>query len=268
MPNRQDVRHNVWLSGEFAEAEGRGELSIAYQPIVDMQTRRIVGAEALMRWHHGTRGAVSPNTFIGLAEPEGLLHGPGAFAIETALDDLAIWRAASDLADGLFVSVNVSPSQLEDQGLIDGLITTLDSRGLDAGDLHLELTETAPPPGPSGTAMLNRLHGAGFHIAIDDFGTGYSSLLRVQHLPCRSLKIDRGFTTDLATSATSRAIVRSTLQLARDMGLDVVAEGIETEDQRDFLHDNGCPMGQGYLFGKPATSDDFRRAFLNGSLTP
>lgn len=262
MPDRQDIRHDVWLSGEFAEAEGRGELSIAYQPIVDLQTRRIVGAEALMRWHHGTRGAVSPNTFIGLAEPEGLLQGPGAFAMQTALDDLAAWRAVSGAADGFFMSVNVSPSQLDDQGLTDGLLTALDRRGLDLADLHLELTETAPPPGPSGTKMLNGLHAAGFHIAIDDFGTGYSSLLRIRHLPCRSLKIDRAFTTDLLTSNTSRAIVQNTLQLARDMDLDVVAEGIETEDQHAFLRDNGCPKGQGYLFGKPVTADAFLATHL------
>lgn len=251
MPQRSDAHHLVWLTGEFAAAQGRGELSIAYQPIVELASGRVVGAEALLRWTHATRGAVSPNTFIGFAEPEGLLSGPGAFALQTALDDLATWRRSRIAAAGLFVSVNVSPTQLDMPGLPQELIQAVDERGMAMQDLHLELTETAPPPGPGATRVLAELHSQGFHIAIDDFGTGYSSLLRVRNLPCDSLKIDRAFTAGLPDDTACKAIVDSSLALASGMSLGTVAEGIETPGQRDHLRAAGCELGQGYLFGRP-----------------
>ncbi|MDF1731300.1 MAG: EAL domain-containing protein [Minwuia sp.] len=263
MPHRSDAHHAVWLSGEFIAAEGRGELSIAYQPIVELATSRVVGAEALLRWTHATRGAVAPNTFIGFAEPEGLLSGPGAFALQTALDDLASWRETSSAARGLFVSVNVSPTQLDSPGLVADLKQAIDDRGMALEDLHLELTETAPPPGPGAARALQALHSHGFHISIDDFGTGYSSLLRVQNLPCDSLKIDRAFTAGLPDDTACKAIVASSLALAHGMSMGTVAEGIETVAQRDHLHDAGCDLGQGYLFGKPVDAATFMAAHLD-----
>lgn len=266
MPDRSDAHHAVWLSGEFIAAEGRGELSIAYQPIVELATSRVVGAEALLRWTHATRGAVSPNTFIGFAEPEGLLSGPGAFALQTALDDLASWRETSRAARGLFVSVNVSPTQLDSPGLVADLKQAIDDRGMDLQDLHLELTETAPPPGPGAARALQALHSHGFHIAIDDFGTGYSSLLRVQNLPCDSLKIDRAFTAGLPDDIACKAIVASSLALAHGLSLGTVAEGIETAEQRNHLLQAGCDMGQGYLFGRPVDATTFRAMYLDRSI--
>lgn len=263
MPDRTDARLAVWLSGEFVAAEGRGELSIAYQPIVELASYRVVGAEALLRWTHATRGAVSPNTFIGFAEPEGLLSGPGAFALQTALDDLAAWRANSRAARDLFVSVNVSPTQLDSPGLVTDLKQAVDQRGMAQRDLHLELTETAPPPGPGAVQALHDLHSHGFHIAIDDFGTGYSSLLRVQNLPCDSLKIDRAFTAGLPDDTACRAIVASSLALAHGMSLGSVAEGIETVEQRNHLHQAGCDLGQGYLFGRPVDAATFMATHLD-----
>ncbi|MDF1734919.1 MAG: EAL domain-containing protein [Minwuia sp.] len=263
MPDRSDAHHTVWLSGEFIAAEGRGELSIAYQPIVDLASSRVVGAEALLRWTHATRGAVSPNTFIGFAEPEGLLSGPGSFALQTALDDLAAWRQSSAAARDLFVSVNVSPTQLDSPGLVTDLKQAISDRGMALQDLHLELTETAPPPGPGAVKALQALHGHGFHIAIDDFGTGYSSLLRVQNLPCDSLKIDRAFTAGLPDDVACKAIVASSLALAHGLSLGTVAEGIETTEQRDHLHRAGCVFGQGYLFGRPVDATTFRTMHLD-----
>ena len=263
MPDRTDIRHAVWLSGEFDAAEGRGELSVAYQPIVDLATSRVVGAEALLRWTHATRGAVSPTTFIEFAEPEGLLLGPGTFALQTALDDLAVWRQACASARDLFVSVNISPTQLDAPGLVAELGRALSDRRMALSDLHLELTETAPPPGPAATEVLLDLHRRGFHIAIDDFGTGYSSLLRIRNMPCSSLKIDRAFTAGLPTDTACRSIVASTLALADGMALEVVAEGIETADQLAHLQAAGCQRGQGFLFGRPVDAGTFQATHLS-----
>jgi diguanylate cyclase (GGDEF)-like protein/PAS domain S-box-containing protein len=240
-----------YLAQELREADKRGELELHYQPIVDATTARIEGFEALMRWNHPKRGTVSPAEFIPIAEDAGYMPAFGAWAIREACSHIVT------LPQHLFVSVNVSAVQFNAVDFVDVVEFALIESGLDPSRLELEVTEGIVLRNEERTIeILDRLKKIGVSIALDDFGTGYSSFGYLQKFPFNKVKIDRSFVKNLSGNKTNAALVRAVLSIGRDLGLPVVAEGVENAEQRDRLREEGCPLFQGYLFGKPAPFAD------------
>lgn len=250
------------LTQDFRLAQSRGELSVVYQPVVELASGALIGFESLMRWRHASQGAISPATFVPLAETSGMLGEAGLWALKTALNDLAGWRRLNRAAtEHLFVAVNVSPAQLGQGSFDRHCRAVLGSLGLPTSALHLELTETMAMTTDEGATEMERLHKSGFHILIDDFGTGFSSLSYLHRLPFRTLKLDKSFVHDLPDGREARIIVSAIVRMAHDLGKAVTAEGIETEAQRDFLRELSCDAGQGYLFGRPMPADEIEAMF-------
>ncbi|MCX8099694.1 MAG: EAL domain-containing protein [Geminicoccaceae bacterium] len=234
-----------------------GQFRLAYQPKLELKTGRIVGAEALLRWEHPEHGPIAPSEFVPLAEQTGSVVPLTYWTIETALDDLAAWRALG--ADDLGVAVNVAARALFDESLPEEVAERLASRGVEASLLTLELTETSLlADSPVVDRVLDALRQQGVRLSIDDFGTGYSSLALLQRLRVHELKIDRSFVAASASPA-QRVLVRTAIELAHNLGLVAVAEGVETVEQLRVLQAAGCELGQGYLFGKAMPAARFGR---------
>jgi diguanylate cyclase (GGDEF)-like protein len=237
------------LENDLRGAIARHELFLVYQPILNLESGQIVAAEALLRWQHVTRGLVPPSEFIALAEDSGLIVEIGAWVLETACEQAALWAASGRPVP---ISVNVSARQLDDPGLLRTVDHALRRSGLDGDQLVLEITETALMRDPEDAAdTLRALKTYGVMVAIDDFGTGYSSLAYLQQLPVDALKIDRTFIAASARSRDSDPLIQTLVQLGRSLGLRTVAEGIEDEAQLAHLRELGCDDGQGYLFAPP-----------------
>jgi diguanylate cyclase (GGDEF)-like protein len=250
------------LLGELRRAiEGR-ELTVVYQPKVDVSDGSILGAEALVRWDHPRRGSVPPDEFIPVAEHTGLLRPLTLYVLGAALEECARWR---DAGFDLGVAVNLSVRNLLDVDLpadIEGLLTRW---RLPAAALQLEITESALVADPVRTnGVLQLLHRIGVGISIDDFGTGYSSLSYLRRMPVDELKIDKSFVTDMAVDENDALIVRSTIDLGRNLGLRVVAEGVETGEVWNRLTELGCHVAQGYYFGRPVGPEQFFQQFSLG----
>jgi diguanylate cyclase (GGDEF)-like protein/PAS domain S-box-containing protein len=241
------ARKLLQLEHDLRRAVERREFRVHYQPIVRIEDRRIAGFEALVRWQHPERGLVAPSEFIHLAEETGLVVPLGRAVLEEACGQASSWRAAS--GDELTVSVNLSVKQFSQPDLVEQVDDVLRVSGLPARLLKLEVTESMVMENTDGAiALLRRLKALGVHIAIDDFGTGYSSLSYLLRLPADTLKIDRSFVSGTGDAGRNVSIVRTVVGLAYSLGLDVVAEGVETEEQRALLADLGCPLAQGFLF--------------------
>ncbi len=239
------------LQTELAGAAARGELALAYQPVVDLATGHPIGAEALARWRHPARGLVPPDVFIPIAEATGLMPALGRWVLETACAEAATWPRRADGRPPR-LAVNVSGRQLEDPTFLDDVISALRVTGFPAERLTLEVTESVLLTNPTVTrTRLEAVRALGVQVACDDFGTGYSSLTAVRELPLDSLKIDQAFTRGLVTDATQRALTEAVVQLARALNLKTVAEGVETAAERDVLLGLGCPLGQGYFYARP-----------------
>jgi diguanylate cyclase (GGDEF)-like protein/PAS domain S-box-containing protein len=238
----------------------RGELELHYQPLVELSSGRIVGAEALARWRHPERGLLEPEEFIGLAEESGLIRELGAWVLRTACRQAARGgdEGISRGDPGFTIAVNLSTQQLADVGLSDLVAGVLKETALPPHRLMLEVTETALLADTAATLHeLQSLRRLGVQLALDDFGTGFSSLTYLKRFPLHELKIDRSFVSELGIDPASDAIVASVIQLARAIGLSVVAEGVETEAQRHALLVLGCTLGQGFLFGRPVPAAEF-----------
>jgi diguanylate cyclase (GGDEF)-like protein len=247
------------LHGDLRRAlRDPGELSLHYQPIFDLTTGRPVSCEALVRWTHPLRGPISPDEFIPVAEEMGLVGEIGRHVLREACLQAMQWRRIP-IAKDLSVGVNVSAYQVCDNRFVAEVEAALRDSGLPPAGLILELTESAFL---SDTARVHhrlaRLRELGVRIAIDDFGTGYSSLSYLRRLPIDLLKIDRAFVSELgaSSSAQARSLVRSIARLGHDLGLIVVAEGIETQSELDDVRDAHCDLGQGYLLGYPSPAED------------
>ncbi|MGZ4804146.1 MAG: EAL domain-containing protein [Acidimicrobiia bacterium] len=254
--NREFAVTQLRTANELHRALERDEFRVYYQPILRIDSGRLVGFEALLRWRHPERGLLPPGDFIGLAEDTGLIVSIGAWVLETACDQAARWhrtmldRAASER---LAINVNLSPRQLADPALASQVATTLQRAGLPASSLCLELTEnTLMHHTDSVLDAMHALRAQGIHLSIDDFGTGYSSLAYLQRFPVESLKIDRSFVDGVGHEAGDTSIVRAVVNLAHALGLVAVAEGVETPEQLDVLRSIGCDLAQGYLLGRPA----------------
>ena len=242
-------RSDLSLKSELREAIHSGQLSLYYQPQIDHRSRRVAGVEALVRWNHPRRGFLAPDQFIPLAEDAGLIGPLTHWVLKTALQQLeALHRQGHNLT----VAVNLSARNLHDMELPASILTLLAERGIAPGDLTLEITESAVMANPSdGLAILTELDRMGVTIAIDDFGTGHSSLAYLKRLPVDELKIDKSFGKDMVENENDAVIVRSTIDLAHNLGLKVTAEGVETQAAWDILEILGCDCSQGYFMGRP-----------------
>jgi diguanylate cyclase (GGDEF)-like protein len=244
------------LVGELRAAVVDRQVDVHYQPLINLETGAVEGVEALARWSHPKRGPVPPDEFIKIAENTGLINALTDAVLTTAVDQCAEWRRAGH---DLRVSVNLSARNLLDPWLIDLVRSRLTSAGLPGSALCLEVTESCAMADPHRTwGLLTRLGDLGVTISIDDFGTGYSSLSYLKKLPVHEVKIDRSFVSTIGTSehdATDLAIVRAVAELARSMGLRLVAEGVELEESIQVLLDTGCTTAQGYLWSKPLPAE-------------
>jgi diguanylate cyclase (GGDEF)-like protein/PAS domain S-box-containing protein len=257
------THERLLLEGRLWQALAQNEFELYLQPQVDLATQRIIGAEALLRWHHPELGMVAPDRFIPIAEESGLILPLGEWVLHNATAMLAAWRGG-DLAH-LRLAVNLSARQCHGPGLLPLLDGLLDSQGIDPALLELEITESAAMQDPeSSRALLEQLRSRGIKVAIDDFGTGYSSLSYLKLFEIDRIKIDRGFVKDIETDPDDAVIVAATIALAHSLGLAVVAEGVETEAQRDFLRSKNCEEAQGYLFARPMPLAQFE-ALVRGS---
>ncbi|AZO42502.1 EAL domain-containing protein [Mesorhizobium sp. M7D.F.Ca.US.005.01.1.1] len=248
------------LEIDLETALPRQEFDLDFQPIMNIASGEIVGAEALMRWHSPTRGTVAPDNFIPVAEETGMIVPLGEWALRKACTAAASWPA------GLRIAVNVSAVQLKSGSFARNVISALAFSGVPAGRLELEITETVlMDESEAVLRTLRQLRGLGIRIALDDFGTGYSSLGYLRRFPVDKIKIDRSFIHDLGNRDTA-AIVRTVIGLGAELGITVTAEGVETEAQLDILRGNGCTEAQGYLIGVPSNAADIQRLLKSRAL--
>ena len=247
------------LAGDLRRALERGEMKVLFQPVVRLEDRTVAGFEALLRWDHPRLGRLSPATFIPIAEETGLITELGGFALERAAQELAAWQSALDVEPPIFAAVNVSSRQLLRHDFLNEVKTALARSGVLPGSLKLELTESLVMENPEYAAqMLTRLKDLGAGLALDDFGTGYSSLSYLQRFPFDTVKIDQSFVRALARGQEP-VILRSIVRLSEELGMDVVAEGAESEEEAAALEALGCDYAQGFVFGEPMSPLQARR---------
>ncbi len=264
---RASALERMHTESSLHRAVARDELRVFYQPIVAVRSRRVVGAEALIRWQHPERGLVLPVEFIRSAEETGLIAGIDTWVLEQACQQFMEWRsrrAELGRTGGIsIVEVNLSARQVSDPKVIDTVRGVLAHSGLDPSCLAIEITESALMDDPEGAlTTLRQLKNLGVRLAVDDFGTGFSSLSYLKRFPLDVLKIDKSFIEDLVTSAEASVIVAAVVNLAHTLGLAVVAEGVETPNQLSALESLGCDHYQGFLFAAAIPADDFTRQVI------
>ncbi len=246
------VLKRVDLAADLSRAVQESQLHLCYQPEIHLRSGRIVGLEALLRWHHPTRGELSPGEFIPIAEDSGLIVPIGRWVLQEACHQAKSWQQQWPATPPLTLAVNLSARQLQHPAILDEVRAALAAADLDPQSLVLEITETAVMEQlDAAVAILTRLRDLGVRLALDDFGTGYSSLSYLQRLPVDILKIDRSFIGGVTGSAEESALARAIINLGQTLGLETVAEGIETAEQLAVLRELGCQLGQGYHLARP-----------------
>jgi diguanylate cyclase (GGDEF)-like protein/PAS domain S-box-containing protein len=263
------VQQRMKLGQDLHGALERRELFLRYQPQIELSNRSIVGVEALIRWRHSELGLVPPDVFIPIAEGSGLIIQLGKWVLRQACIQARAWHDGMGLS--LPVAVNLSAVQFRDIRFLDSVVEILQETGLDGNQLQLELTEgILMQPNPSVEKALEGLCDLGVQLSLDDFGKGYSSLEYLRRLPLKRLKIDRSFVRGLSDGAHDPVIVSVVMALGKQLGLEVVAEGIETRSQLEFLHSEGCSVVQGYYFSKPVSAEEIGRLLVHGGkrITP
>ena len=246
------------LEKDLRRALDQQEFVLHYQPKVDVVTGDVASMEALVRWHSPERGLVPPNDFIPLAEETGMIIPLGAWVLREACRQNRAWQLAG--LPALRVAVNLSARQFRQNNFPEFVADVLASTGMSASCLELEVTESVVMDNPKDAALtLERLHALGIKISVDDFGTGYSSLSYLKQFPLDTLKIDRSFVREITSDADDAAIVKSIISLAHSLRLDVIAEGVETGEQLDYLRELGCDHYQGYLCSKPLSALEFEK---------
>lgn len=258
----QKVRdYRISVITRLRSALAEDQLSLHYQPQYHAADRSIAGAESLMRWNHPSMGAISPAEFIPLAEQTGIIVDYGAWAMRTAVEQYTLWRSQGINPPG--ISVNLSPRQFIDENLVQTVTDIMDHYNIEPGELELEITESAVIGSPTiARQKMLQLHSLGVVFAIDDFGTGHSSMSNLGSFPFSRLKVDQSFVRELHENKNSRVIVRACIDLAHKLGMDVVAEGVETKDGFELLRDWNCDIIQGYYFSKPLSSDDTQHLLM------
>ncbi len=257
---RASARQRIHTETALARALERRELEVFYQPIVEVATGRWAGTEALVRWHHPTRGLLEPSSFLEVAEQTGMIVPIGTWVLGEACAQVKAWNAELVEGDRLSLSVNLSSRQLAEPGLVGTVAAVLAEAGIDLGEfeLCLEMTESLLHDNEDlAFRHLIELDRLGVELAIDDFGTGYSSLRHVRELPVSAVKIDRSFVSGLGQSTRDEAIVKSVVQLAKTLGLRVVAEGVRSALQARCLKNLSCDYAQGYIYGQAEPADEF-----------
>lgn len=250
-----------YLESHLAEALDKQEMSVHYQPMICIKTQRVFGAEALIRWSNPILGAVAPDRFIHLAEQNGQILALGYFVLRTAMKQAAQWR--NSFGNDFFIAVNISPVQLRDDNLVSRIEHLLAYYKLPGSALELEITEgVLLQDEQKVTQSLAGLKKLGVSISLDDFGTGYSSLSYLQKYSFDTLKIDRSFIMNLMACDQDKELARAIIAMAKKLNLHVVAEGVETPEQHQFIVDEGCDFGQGYLYGKPVPATVFTAQHL------
>ncbi len=253
---------NLMLENALRRALEREQLSLCYQPQMSLVTGQIVGAEALLRWHHPELGAVSPAEFIPVAETTGLILPIGEWVLRTAVQQLKAWLAAG--LPPLTMAVNLSSVQFRHADLPELVSTILQEAQVPAHLLELELTEGVAMNDPlAAVEVMNQLHERGVRLSIDDFGTGYSSLSYLKKFQVYKLKIDQSFVRDITDDSDDRAIVGAIISMANNLGMQTIAEGVETEGQLAFLKANACTEAQGYFFSRPLPPAQFLAFWQN-----
>ncbi len=251
-----DAVDRLMIKSELRRALERKEFQIRYQPRVDLRDGRVTGAEALLRWRHPKRGEVPPSVFIPMAEDSSLIFEIGAWVLDRVCRDYSKWQ--SRLAWPGRVSVNLSLQQLRQRDFVQRIENTFERHKLTPSCMEFEITEsTLMKDGEATLRMLDRLYQLGLHLSIDDFGTGYSSLSALQHFPIGTLKIDQSFVQGADHEDEPATIVTTIISMGQNLQMDVVAEGVETQQQLDFLRSHGCHYGQGHLFGQPLGSEEY-----------
>jgi EAL domain-containing protein (putative c-di-GMP-specific phosphodiesterase class I) len=245
------------MESDLRQATKRGEFQLHYQPIVSLRTGKIRSFEALLRWFHPERGLVCPDDFIALAEETKLILPMGLWVVRTAAVQLRKWQAQFAMNPPLSMSVNLSCRQFCQPDLVDQVERVLLETGLVPNSLNMEITESAiMEQVDSASSALSKLKSVGIKLSMDDFGKGYSSLSYLHQFPFDTLKIDRSFISCIGDSGEHTEIVRTIVSLAKGLGLDVVAEGVESESQLFHLRNLGCHFAQGYFFARPLTADE------------
>lgn len=258
--NVRAIERQVLESG-LRSAIDEHELVLHYQPKVDLESGAIVGAEAFVRWHHPQRGIILPSQFVPIAEVCGSIIPIGRWVLREACRQARAWQAAG--LGPLRVAINVSPPELRDRDFVHCVRKTLGETGLDPRDLEIELRETVlMQDAQFALEVLNCLKTLRVHLALDDFGTGYSSLSHLKHFPIDILKIDQSFVCDLETDAGASSIVSAVIGMGKNLGMQVVAEGVESQEQLTCLRELACPQGQGFYLSEPLTAAEFTRLCL------
>jgi len=238
----------------------QGQFEVHYQPILRLDSNRVVGFEALMRWRHPELGLLRPDAFLAEAATIGLLDALESHALEAALDQLGEWRRAG--RDGLFIAVNVSAQRFQTSDLVDRTVAACRAAEVDPTCIELEITENSALQDLDNAARkIDALHRSGIRISLDDFGTGFSSLANLLKLPIDRIKLDRIFIEDTRSNARQRELIAAMIGLGRRLGIEVVAEGIEHPDQLEFLRNQGCDYVQGFLIQRPVRAADCRFEF-------
>lgn len=251
-----DSRLRLMLESGLRHAIARNEFKVVYQPFYDLTQRRIIGAEALLRWHHPEMGLISPMQFIPIADETGMILDIGAWVLQQACAQTKLWHNRGHFP--FTIAVNMSAAQFRRSTIAQTVESVLNETQLPASSLELEITETlAMQDAPATIATMRRLKELGVQLAIDDFGTGYSSLAYLKRFPIDILKIDKSFIRDATSNDDDAAIVRAILALARSLKLIAHAEGIETREQSQFLVNESCERVQGFLYGKPVDAEEF-----------
>ena len=250
------------LDNDLKRAIENDEFVIYFQPQINLQTNKLIGLEALVRWQHPTNGFIMPGQFIARSEETRLIIQLGALIFKKAVQQIKRWQEQK-LFDGI-IAINISSVQIEDEQFVDKIEAIREEVGISALTIELEVTESCFMNNPDQFAKtLQRLENLGYKISIDDFGTGYSSLSYLKQLPLHKLKIDRSFIKDLPDDKDDQAISKAIIALGKTLDLEVLAEGVETEDQRAFLIANGCDSMQGFLFAKPLSAEVFEATYLH-----
>lgn len=256
-----EARRNLEL--DLRASLGRDEMRLHYQPLVDLKTQKKIGYEALLRWVHPVRGVVMPDDFIGVAEETGMIVQLGEWVIRKALGDAAMWD------ENLTVAINLSPTQMRSASLVSTIVNALAHSGVDPNRLELEITESIlMQDSEANIRTLHTLRNLGIRISLDDFGTGYSSLNYLRSFPFDKIKIDRCFVSEIDTREDCRAIIRSVISLAQNLGMTTTAEGVEREDQVDELRIEGCDQVQGFLYGKAEALGEYTDLRSNNVSVP
>ena len=249
------ARKKIEMESELHKAIDQNEMQLWYQPQFDLESEEMVGMEALIRWIHPNKGFIAPDHFIPLAEESGLIVKVGEWVIDQACAQVRDWLDRGFTVPR--IAINISGSEMRQGKIIHKLKESLANNQLEGCCLEVEITENFMMQDlERAVQIINDLNGMGIEVAVDDFGTGYSSLAYLKSLPIRRLKIDKSFVTDIPKDPQNMAITQAIIAMGRSLGLDVIAEGVETRQQQKFLRENHCSLGQGYLFCRPSKAEN------------